>query len=281
MRSHCLVGVAGPLSGPLADYGKLLVSATGLRSCSELEWVLRDDKASVEDAVAIAKEFVTLGTMVVVGHFNSSCSIEAARIYRRAEIPYVAPLTSINALLAHGGDWVLRPYGCNLSQAKKITECLDALQIDRGRVRVLEDGTAYAADLVDSLLSIGLTSFKGDRPKACVVLGKLHWAKELMLRPEVFGAGAVVIFADDCFMPSMCEFAGGVSSTLVCMGSRWSAEELVTASIGQVADAIAHAPITSRAALYSDLEERFKGRTGPGEFWSAYWVNREGFKLWF
>jgi branched-chain amino acid transport system substrate-binding protein len=73
----------------------------------QIEWLLRDDKASGAKAAEVATEFLENGNVVaVVGHVNSSAMVAAARVYDKG-LPAVAVTTSSPDLTGIS-PWVFR-----------------------------------------------------------------------------------------------------------------------------------------------------------------------------
>lgn len=102
-RANIKIGVAGPMSGELAQYGQDMVRGATI-AVEELnqeafringrrvrfELAIGDDKASPEEGRAVAAQLVKGGIAGVVGHYNSGVSIAAAPIYAEAGIPQLA-----------------------------------------------------------------------------------------------------------------------------------------------------------------------------------------------
>lgn len=101
------IGVAQPLSGPLARLGKDMqagvemavkdLNAAGFSVKGQritLEVVAKDDKSDAAAGKQVAQELVQAGVVAVVGHLNSGVSIEAAPIYAEAGIAQLAISTN-------------------------------------------------------------------------------------------------------------------------------------------------------------------------------------------
>ncbi|MDT8999065.1 branched-chain amino acid ABC transporter substrate-binding protein [Paucibacter sp. APW11] len=101
------IGVAQPLSGPLARLGKDMlagvemavkdINAAGFSVKGQritLEVVARDDKSDAETGKKIAQELVEAGVIAVVGNLNSGVSIASAPIYGAAGIAQLAISTN-------------------------------------------------------------------------------------------------------------------------------------------------------------------------------------------
>src|SRR5574343_987295 len=101
------IGVAQPLSGPLAALGKDMLAGVQLavkelndahfsvkNQGITLEVVSRDDKSDAATGKKVAQELVDAGVVAVIGHLNSGVSIEAAPVYAAAGIPQLAISTN-------------------------------------------------------------------------------------------------------------------------------------------------------------------------------------------
>lgn len=97
------IGVAQPLSGPLAALGNDMkngvqlavdeLNANGFKIDGELvklEVVAVDDKASADEGKKVAQSLVEAGVVAVVGHLNSGVSIAAAPVYAQHGIAQLA-----------------------------------------------------------------------------------------------------------------------------------------------------------------------------------------------
>jgi len=106
-QTEVKIGLAAPMSGPLAQYGKDIVQGAqvavdelnnehfvidGRRARFEL--VVEDDKADPKAGVEAAQRLVDAGVSAVFGHFNSGVSIPAAPVYAKAGIPQLSVSTN-------------------------------------------------------------------------------------------------------------------------------------------------------------------------------------------
>ena len=101
------IGVAQPLSGPLARLGKDMLTGAqmavnDLNAANytvngqrvKFELVSRDDKSNPAAGKTVAQELVDAGVVAVIGHLNSGVSIEAAPVYGAASIAQLAISTN-------------------------------------------------------------------------------------------------------------------------------------------------------------------------------------------
>lgn len=101
------IGVAAPMSGPLAQMGKDIAQGAevavqelnqehfmihGKRAHFSL--VVEDDKASPDEGTAVARRLVEAGVAAVFGHLNSGVTIAAAPSYEAAGIPQLSVSTN-------------------------------------------------------------------------------------------------------------------------------------------------------------------------------------------
>jgi len=97
------IGVAQPLSGPLAPLGKDMLNGVKLAVDEmnkagvkidghpvKLEVVSADDKANADEGKKAAQTLVDAGVIAVVGDLNSGVSMAAAPIYAEHNIPQLA-----------------------------------------------------------------------------------------------------------------------------------------------------------------------------------------------
>lgn len=97
------VGIAGPMTGDLAQFGESLkngatlaveeVNAAGGVLGRPLELVSGDDQAKANEGVNVARTYVRdpRGIPAVIGHFNSGISKPAGEIYNQAGIVMLTP----------------------------------------------------------------------------------------------------------------------------------------------------------------------------------------------
>ncbi|MDT8992014.1 branched-chain amino acid ABC transporter substrate-binding protein [Curvibacter sp. APW13] len=152
------IGVAQPLSGPLAALGKDMLNGVELAveelnkegfqikgKIVKLEVVAVDDHADAKAGVDAAKQLVDAGVSVVIGHLNSGVSIAAAPIYAEKSIPQLAISTNPK-YTELGLPTTLRLVANDKLQAKAIGS-FSASQFPATRYATVDDGTPYGKDL--------------------------------------------------------------------------------------------------------------------------------------
>ena len=154
------IGVAQPLSGPMAALGQDLLNGVNLAVDElnkggytvdgkrvTLEVVAVDDKADAATGKAVAQQLVDAGVVAVIGHFNSGVSIEAAPIYAAKGIAQLAISTNPK-FTQLGFPTTLRLVGNDTLQARAIGS-FAATQLGAARYAALDDGTPYGKGLAD------------------------------------------------------------------------------------------------------------------------------------
>ncbi len=154
------IGVAQPLSGPIAALGQDLLNgvtlavkelnAAGFNVDGKqvtLEVVSVDDKSDVETGKKVAQQLVDAGVVAVIGHLNSGVSIPAAPIYAAHGIAQIAISTNPK-YTELGFPTTLRMVANDNLQAAAIAS-FSAEQLGGKRYAAVDDGTPYGKDLAN------------------------------------------------------------------------------------------------------------------------------------
>ncbi|HLB24748.1 MAG TPA: branched-chain amino acid ABC transporter substrate-binding protein, partial [Nitrospirota bacterium] len=152
------IGVAGPMTGDQSKMGMdfkngvtLAIeqwNAKGGVLGKKIAMMVEDDQHDPKQAVAIANKIINEGAVGVVGHFNSSCSIPASKIYMDGGIPMITPATT-NPQFTDQGYWnVFRVCGRDDQQGKAAAEYV-VRELGVKRVAVVHDKTTYGQGLAD------------------------------------------------------------------------------------------------------------------------------------
>lgn len=153
-RVELRIGIAGPFSGPRAEYGELLIEAAERAvarldaeqaSGPEIRLVVADDAADPQTALAAARKLLADGVAAVIGHFNSDAATAAGPLYRAAGIPLLLPAATRDGLAAEIGACRLCP--TDLDQVSTLA----AAVLEEKAVIIACDATPYAARLFASL----------------------------------------------------------------------------------------------------------------------------------
>jgi branched-chain amino acid transport system substrate-binding protein len=113
-----VIGVAGPMEGQLATFGQRIlfgaeaavadINAQGGVLGRPLKLVDVDDGCQLERAPEAAATLVQQGVVFVVGHFCSTASIVASKVYAEAGVLQVTPASTNPALTDQGIGTVFR-----------------------------------------------------------------------------------------------------------------------------------------------------------------------------
>lgn len=155
------IGVAGPLTGPVATYGKDFEAAVrlaveeankaGLKIGGEparIELVSEDDAADPKQAVSVATRLVDMRVSGVVGHLTSGATIPASRIYSMAGIPQIAPAATNPAYTRQGYKTTFRVIGDDLQVGSALGRYM-VEKLGLKDVAVVDDRSAFGQGLAD------------------------------------------------------------------------------------------------------------------------------------
>jgi branched-chain amino acid transport system substrate-binding protein len=159
-QAEVVIGVAGPHTGAYAAFGEQLwkgaeqaaadINANGGINGEMIELVKADDACEPKQAVSVANRLVDSdGALAVVGHFCSSSSIPASRIYEEAGVLMVTPASTSPTLTDQGLSNVFRVCGRDDQQgdvaASYIIDTLGAK-----RIAIIHDKDTYGKGLADA-----------------------------------------------------------------------------------------------------------------------------------
>lgn len=154
------IGVAQPLSGPLAALGQDMLN--GVRLAVDelnragftvdgrrvtLEVVAEDDGADPAAGQTAAQHLIDAGVVAVVGHLNSGVSIEAAPVYASKGIPQLA-ISTHPRFTQMGLPGTFRLVANDTLQARALG-AFAATQLSAPGYAVVDDGTPYGKGLAD------------------------------------------------------------------------------------------------------------------------------------
>ena len=98
------IGVAGPMSGQYASVGEQMrlgveaavadINAAGGVLGQKLRVEVGDDACDPKQAVAVANDLVSKGVVFVAGHFCSSSSIPASKVYAEEGVLMMTPAST-------------------------------------------------------------------------------------------------------------------------------------------------------------------------------------------
>ena len=154
------IGIAGPLTGPVAQYGDMqftggkmaveqINKAGGIKG-KQIEAVIYDDACDPKQAVAIANKVINDGVKFVVGHLCSDNTLPASDIYEDEGVLMVTPASTNPKITERGYQLTMRTIGLDSDQgptaAKYIIE-----QVKPQRVAVIHDKKQYGEGIASSV----------------------------------------------------------------------------------------------------------------------------------
>lgn len=155
------IGIAGPLSGPAAHYGKdnergAQLAIEDLNASQfkiggkavRFELVSEDDQADPKQGTAVAQKLVDNKVNGVVGHNNSGTTIPAARIYSEAGLPHITPAASNPKLTQLGYKTTFRTIAHD-GMIGSALAVYAATKLKLRNVALIDDRTAYGQGLAD------------------------------------------------------------------------------------------------------------------------------------
>ncbi len=152
------IGVAGPITGSLASFGAQLkagaeaavadINAAGGVLGQQVQLEIGDDACDAKQAVSVANKFASSGVKFVAGHFCSSSSIPASKVYAEEGILQITP-ASTNPKFTEEGSWnTFRTCGRDDQQGKFAGPYL-AKEFKDANIAVLHDNTTYGKGIAD------------------------------------------------------------------------------------------------------------------------------------
>lgn len=155
------IGVVGPLSGPVAQYGDMQfsgarmaikqINAEGGINGKQLVAIEADDACDPRKAVAAAREMVNQGVSFVVGHLCSSSTQPASDIYEERGILMITPASTSPEITRRGYKLVFRTIGLDSMQGAVAARHLASLSPDR--VAIIHDQQQYGEGIAREVLA--------------------------------------------------------------------------------------------------------------------------------
>lgn len=152
------IGTAGPMTGDQSAFGqdqqngaRLAIEEWNMKGGvlgKKIELLVGDDQHDPKQAVSVANKMVNDGIVGIVGHFNSSCSLPASRIYNEQKIPMITHGSTNPQLTEQNFKGVFRVCGRDDQQGRKAAEfVMDSMKAKS--VAILHDKTTYGQGLAD------------------------------------------------------------------------------------------------------------------------------------
>jgi len=157
-RADVQIGTAGPITGSNATFGVQLkegaeqavadINAKGGVLGQKLVLNIGDDACDPKQAVSVANEFASKKVVFVAGHFCSSSSIPASKVYADEGILQITP-ASTNPKFTDEGSWnTFRTCGRD-DQQGAVAGAYIAKEYKGQKVAILHDNSAYGKGLAD------------------------------------------------------------------------------------------------------------------------------------
>ncbi|CAK0741258.1 L-leucine/L-phenylalanine ABC transporter periplasmic binding protein [uncultured Gammaproteobacteria bacterium] len=152
------IAMAGPLTGGEASFGDQMkrgaemavadLNAAGGLLGKKLVLLVGDDACDPKQAVAVANKLVQDGAKVVIGHFCSSTSIPASKVYAEENVIQITPASTNPTFTENGLGNVFRICGRDDQQGKIAGQYL-AKEFRGKKIVIINDKTAYGKGLAD------------------------------------------------------------------------------------------------------------------------------------
>ena len=152
------IAVAGPMTGEYAAFGQQMkagadqavadINKAGGVLGQQIVLEIGDDACDPKQAVSVANQLAGKGVKFVAGHFCSSSSIPASKVYAEEGVLQISP-ASTNPTFTDKGDWnTFRTCGRDDQQGLVAGNYM-AGEFANRKIAILHDNTAYGKGLAD------------------------------------------------------------------------------------------------------------------------------------
>ncbi|MGE5482601.1 MAG: ABC transporter substrate-binding protein [Bacteroidota bacterium] len=152
-NSPILIGLAGPMTGDGAEYGKAFedgvklavdqFNARGGYQGRKVEVVLGDDKNEPGEAAKVATKFASDSDIVaVIGHWSSTATLAGVPIYERGQVPMITPTASHPDITKPDTKWIFRSSTTQDLEGKNLAE-LAVKKLGKKRIAVVYINTDW------------------------------------------------------------------------------------------------------------------------------------------
>jgi branched-chain amino acid transport system substrate-binding protein len=245
------IGVAGPLTGGLAHFGKdnengarLALEEINKRGLTvggqRITLILdsQDDAADPKTGTQVAQRLVDDGVVAVVGHYNSGVSIPASRIYSDAGLAQISPSSTNPDYTMQGFKTTFRLVATDAAQSptlaayavknlriKRLAVVDDATQAGKGQADEFAKPASAAGVTVvarEATTSTAtdfraiLTTIKAARPDTIYFGGTDQGAGPFAKQAAGLGITAKILGSDGICTEKMAELAGDAAHNVVC-----------------------------------------------------------------
>jgi branched-chain amino acid transport system substrate-binding protein len=157
-KADILIGAAGPITGGLAGGGAQMeigaeqavadINASGGLLGQKVKLELGDDACDPKQAVSVANRFANEDVKFVAGHFCSSSSIPASKVYTEEGVLEITPI-STNPKYTDEGSWNTFRVCSRDDQQGKISGITLATEFKDKKVVILHDNSTYGKGIAD------------------------------------------------------------------------------------------------------------------------------------
>jgi branched-chain amino acid transport system substrate-binding protein len=239
------IGVAGPMTGDLAQFGETIrngvalafdeANAAGGVIGRKIETVVGDDQARANEGVNVARNFARDGRIVaVLGHFNSGISKPAGEIYNQAGIVMLTPGSTNPAVTGPEKPFVFRNLPNDAQNGALLAQFV-ARDLGAGRIAIYfannEYGKGLAAVVREKVRALGaevvdeatydpaadedfrpvLTRWKNARLDAVVLCGETPKAATLIKQAREAGLAVPFAGGDGLASPELWTIGGAAA----------------------------------------------------------------------
>jgi len=200
VQAEIVIGMAGPLSGPLESLGRQMllgaqtavldINAAGGVLGEPLVLEIGDDVCNQRKADALANQMAGRGIVFMAGHLCSLASIAASRVYDEQRIIQISPGTTLPKYTdERPGPGILRLAGRDDQQALVTGRFLASRYADRN-IAILHDGSTRGKGLADGTQAAMNAAGKFETLSESYVEGERDFAKLVAILQRT-GIGAV------------------------------------------------------------------------------------------
>ncbi|WP_336365867.1 branched-chain amino acid ABC transporter substrate-binding protein [Marinobacter sp. C2H3] len=153
------IGIAGPMTGPVAQYGDMQfsgarmaiaqINANGGVMGEKLVGVEYDDVCDPKQAVTVANSLVNDGVQYVVGHLCSSSTQPASDIYEDEGVLMITPASTSPDITERGYELVFRTIGLDSMQGPVAGNFIASQKPER--VAVIHDKQQYGEGIATAV----------------------------------------------------------------------------------------------------------------------------------
>jgi len=155
------IGIAGPFSGPYASFGDQFwlgaekavddLNSKGGINGKKIELIKADDGCNTKQAIAVAKRLVEEEKVsAVIGHFCSSSTLPASKIYSDAGALMITPASTNPSITERGLKTIFRMCGRDDQQGPVAAKFI-ATKLKAKNVAIINDEDIYGKGLANTI----------------------------------------------------------------------------------------------------------------------------------